>query len=125
MRPDEELKQLMAAARAGANDLASPEFARLRAALASDSALSARFQRSQALDAAIASAFKSVEVPVGLSDRILSQFRAGKVVDSATDVDTTTDNVVEVAGPVVPDQKNRGLSRRSWLAIAGLGATAA
>lgn len=128
MRPDEELKQLMAAARAGANDLASPEFARLRTALNTDTELAARFQRSQALDVALASAFKNIEVPNGLADRILTQLRTGKVVDGAAAV--VADDVPHVSRSVAAEEKNRdlssrSLSRRGWLALAGLGATAA
>lgn len=133
MRPDEELKQLMAAARAGANDLASPEFARLRTALNTDTELAARFQRSQALDVAIASAFKNIEVPDGLADRILTQLRTGKVVDGAVPV--VADDVPHLSRSVAAEEKSRdlssrglpshSLSRRGWLALAGLGATAA
>lgn len=127
MRPDEELKQLMAAARAGANDLASPEFARLRTALNNDMELAARFQRSQALDVALASAFKNFEVPNGLADRILTQLRSGKVVEGAAVV---ADDVPQVSRSVAAEEKSRDLSshsfsRRGWLALAGLGATAA
>jgi hypothetical protein len=128
MRPDEELKQLMAAARPGASDLASPDFARLRSALAIDSELSAQFQRSQAFDVVIASAFKSVEVPSGLADRILTQLRAGTAVGSYVANATVTAESEEslIAQPnVAPQKGSRGLSRRGLLAALGLGATAA
>lgn len=107
MRPDDELKQLMAAARTNANDLASPEFARLATALADDSQCREAFERSQAFDRRLASVFADVEVPSGLADKILAHV------------------LPDVRVAEKPADPKRGLSRRGWLALAGLGATAA
>ncbi len=115
------LREAIEACRPGHRDLELPEMAELREQLALDAELRAMYEWTQQADAAVAQAFRRVEVPEGLEDRLLATLdAASKARDTSSDPDG-----VELAEPVQQerDQRenapaNRRGTRRWWIAAA-------
>jgi hypothetical protein len=96
------------ACRAGHDDLRLPELAELAQAVSQDSIVAERLRRVQLCDRALGGAMQDVEIPTGLSSRILGRLQVSQVAPSV--------NVATVALPEGGEPKKSARQNRRRLA---------
>lgn len=117
--PSKHLHELIDACRPGHDDVDQPEFSELARELPQNPKLQQLYERSQQLDAAIRTSFRSVTPPPGLAERLLETIEAAPSEGAAD-----TPPAVEVAARVEPVARSTRRSFAIWTGVASLAAVA-
>jgi len=126
-----ELFEQYDALRPDRDDLAWPEFAALREALAADEAFAEEAAAREAADHRVGAALQSVEPPEGLQERLLAALGAGEsgfVASEAVASDIAASDIAvagEAATVDLPRRPIRETSSRRWWLAAAIGSAAA
>ena len=105
--PKMTIDEGMDACRAGHDDLQLPELAELAQAVIEDSIVAERLYRVQLCDRAVGGAMRDLEIPTGLSDRILGRLQVSQIAPS--------ENEATVALREASESKTAGRNQRNRL----------
>jgi hypothetical protein len=106
------------ACRPGSDDVALPEMSQLADAMSSDPEIVDRYERTQSSDAALAAAFREVELPTGLEDRLRAALESQGEIASEDQAKSDHDTPSS-SKSLAPQQPSR-----RWMLAGGLAACA-